>query len=218
METSQIETFSGSYAKYPIRGRKVMKKSFKIKSDELLRLLNADIREFPKYTRQLMNLANQNSQATRPRVVGQMSELIQEFPGKELKAWEEWYQKHHPTAIEEATTKIFDMIGLFEDAIGKITRDIVKEWVKDLVITKTFAGLKFQEAILKYVADKESTTYEMATPQEESQNIDGKIGDRYVSIKPSTYLAKPSIPISIKVDIIYYKKMKSGIEIEYDFK
>ncbi len=40
--------------------------------------------EFPKYTTQLMNLANQNSQGTRPKVVGQMSDLIQEFDGKKI--------------------------------------------------------------------------------------------------------------------------------------
>lgn len=33
--------------------------------------------EFPKYTTQIMNLANQNAQGTRPNVVGQMSELIE---------------------------------------------------------------------------------------------------------------------------------------------
>ena len=31
---------------------------------------------FPKYTTQLMNLANQTAQGTRPKVVGQMSELF----------------------------------------------------------------------------------------------------------------------------------------------
>ena len=37
--------------------------------------------EFPKYTSQLMNWANQNAQGTRPVVVGQMSELFPEFLG-----------------------------------------------------------------------------------------------------------------------------------------
>ena len=33
---------------------------------------------FPKYTTQIINQASQNMQATRPKVVGQMSELIQQ--------------------------------------------------------------------------------------------------------------------------------------------
>lgn len=44
--------------------------------------------EFPKYTTQILNLANQNAQATRPKVVGQMSELIKEFTGRTLEEWE----------------------------------------------------------------------------------------------------------------------------------
>ncbi len=190
----------------------------KIKNDELFRLLNADIPEFPKYTTQLMNLANQNAQGTRPAVVGKMSDLIQEFPGKELAGWEEWYLRSHPTAIEDATNRVFGMIEQFKTAIDKITKEMVRDWIKDLVITKTFAGLKVQEAILKYIAEIEFTTYRTATAQEESQNIDGMIGDRFVSIKPTTWSGMLSSPIEIKIDLIYYEKTKDGLVIKYDFK
>jgi hypothetical protein len=40
---------------------------------------------------QLLNLANQNAQGTRPKIVGQMSELIEQFGGKSLDEWERWY-------------------------------------------------------------------------------------------------------------------------------
>jgi len=39
-------------------------------------------RSFPKYTTQIINIANQNAQGTRPKVVGQMSELIEKCPNK----------------------------------------------------------------------------------------------------------------------------------------
>ena len=45
--------------------------------------------EFPKYTTQIMNLANQNAQGTRPKVVGQMSELIEECPKGTYDQWVE---------------------------------------------------------------------------------------------------------------------------------
>ncbi len=57
----------------------------KLKNAEIQEYVNAPASAFPKYTTQLMNVANQNSQATRPRHVGQLSELIQEFPGQLLK-------------------------------------------------------------------------------------------------------------------------------------
>ena len=47
---------------------------------EELKKINTSIKiEFPKYTTQLMNLANQNAQGTRPKVVGTLSEIFQEY-------------------------------------------------------------------------------------------------------------------------------------------
>jgi hypothetical protein len=50
----------------------------KIPIDDLYAETEADPLDFPKYTTQLLNLANQNAQGTRPRVVGQVSELVGE--------------------------------------------------------------------------------------------------------------------------------------------
>lgn len=55
--------------------------------------------EFPKYTTQVINLVNSNAGGTRPRVVGQMSELIQEFPGQTLNEWVAWYNEQQPEAM-----------------------------------------------------------------------------------------------------------------------
>ncbi|MGM0545952.1 MAG: MjaI family restriction endonuclease [Bacteroidota bacterium] len=56
----------------------------KIKNSDLKKATVSDAPEFPKYTTQLLNLANQNSQATRPRNVGQMTDLIKEFERNSL--------------------------------------------------------------------------------------------------------------------------------------
>ena len=61
----------------------------KIKNQELQEIVAGEIIDFPKYTTQLINLANQNSQGTRPRIVGQMSELVQEFEGGSINEWKE---------------------------------------------------------------------------------------------------------------------------------
>ena len=45
-----------------------------------------------------------------PAVVGQMSDLIQEFKGNKIKDWEEWYIDKHPEAIPIAANKIFEMV------------------------------------------------------------------------------------------------------------
>lgn len=93
-------------------------KRFKIKNAEIYNDLIGDIINYPKYTTQLLNLANQNSQATRPKMVGQMSDLIQEFSGNTAKEWEKWYLEKQPEAIEQASEKIYNMIIELKKAMG----------------------------------------------------------------------------------------------------
>jgi len=190
----------------------------KISNDEVKEYVGAESYDFPKYSSQIMNWANQISQGTRPKVVGQMSDLIQEFPGRSIKEWEEWYLQKKPRAIEDATEKVYEMVENFKEVIQKIDEDMVKDWIRDLVVLKTFTGLKFQEAILKKVSGYLNKKYKFSTPEDESRGIDGYIGDMPVSIKPHTYKAQ-SLTLSEQIDvkIIYYEKKKTGLVIEYDF-
>jgi len=193
-----------------------MKTRIKIKNSEIKELLGSQPTEFPKYSTQIINLANQNAQGTRPAVVGQMSDLIQEFTGKSITDWEKWYLARHPDAIDKATEKISEMVENFRTVIDKIDRNMIEEWVKDLVIIKTFIGLKFQEAILSKTANLLNTSYCLADPSEESKGIDGYIGDLPVSIKPETYKIKKSLQENIIVKFIYYSKVKDGINVDLE--
>ncbi len=186
---------------------------FKIKVDEIRKLMEIENPEFPKYATQIMNLANQNAQATRPKVVGQMSELIKEFTGRTLKEWEEWYMERYPDSIDLATKKILQMIENFRDVINKIDENMIRQWIRDLVIVKTFIGLRFQEAILKKIVEKFNTHYRLSTPEEESRGIDGYIGSIPISLKPVTYRYKKMLAEKIEVDIIFYEKQKDGLKI-----
>jgi len=176
--------------------------------------VNAPTSDFPKYTTQLMNIANQNSQATRPRYVGQLSELIQEFPGRTFEEWGRWYQERYPDAIDDATDRIILMIENFNEAIGKIDRTLVKSWVEDLILVKTFTGLRFQEAILKKLSEIRHCDYRLAEPHEESQGIDGFVGEEAYSIKPSTCDSIPTVAESIEVKMIFYEKKADGVVFE----
>ncbi len=82
-----------------------------------------------------------------------MSELIQQFDGRTLNDWAAWYQERHPDAIAEAIRLIRNKLSDFKRVIDNITDEMIEQWVKDLVLVKTFIGLKFQEAILKKVAE-----------------------------------------------------------------
>ncbi|HII14965.1 MAG TPA: MjaI family restriction endonuclease [Nanoarchaeota archaeon] len=161
-----------------------------------------------------MNLANQNAQGTRSKVVGQLSDLIQKCPYKEYTKWKEWYLAQQPHAIDDATKKVFAMIEELKTAINKIDESMVKKWVADLVLDKTFMGLRFQEVILKRIAKLKGSTYRLANPSEESKGIDGFIGEIPVSIKPESYKTKAMLNEEISVKIIFYEKKKSYFSLD----
>ena len=58
--------------------------------------------------------------------------------------------------------------------------------------------------------------FRLAKTEEEAIGIDGYIDNVPYSIKPDTYKTMSRLSESIEVKIIYYIKIKSGIEIEFD--
>jgi hypothetical protein len=188
----------------------------KISSREIRELLEAPSPEFPKYTTQLINLASGNAGATRPRIVGQMTDLVRMSGKRHLLEWEEWYRRLHPDTMKQATERILAMLEKVRKALSLIDREMVERWVQDLVIVKTFVGLRFHEAILKKLAALGGTSSRLATREEEARGIDGYVGDTPVSIKPRTYDAKRSLPEQLPPTIIFYEKKRDGIVIEFD--
>ena len=187
----------------------------KLSVEEIRKYLDIDTPEFPKYVAPLINLANQYAQGTRPKIVGQMSDLIQEFEGKTLAEWEKWYLNRKPDAIRNATERILQMLKNLKDTINKIDEKTVEQWARDLVIVKTFVGLRFQEAILMKGAKIKGTNYRLSESNEEAKGIDGYIGEIPVSIKPHTYESKAALPEQIAIKIIFYEKVDNGVEVDY---
>ncbi len=190
---------------------------FRIPNKELKEeLTGRSAKSFPKYTSQLLNQANTWAGGTRPAIVGQMTELLKEFTLTQntYEEWRKWYLRRKPEAIAQATTRIRKMLDNISQAIKLIDDELVRAWVDDLVIVKTFAGLRVQQAILSRLAKLNNATYRVATPVEESKGIDGYIGERPVSIKPSTYKQMSRLSESIKIPIVYYEKNKDGIEVD----
>ena len=176
----------------------------KISNADVAKLSNASVYPFPKYTTMLINQINQTAQGTRPKVVGQMSDLIQEFDGK--------------TLIDDATEKIYSQYQKLKEAMNLIDKDLIREWVKDLVYNKTFCGLKVQQAIISFLAHElgKDGKWRLANKTEEAQGIDGFIDGKPVQIKASTYKNEKRLPEIIPVPIVYYEKKKDGLSIEYD--
>lgn len=183
---------------------------------DVIELGKTDIPIFPKYASQIINLANQVSKGTRPNVVGQMSDLIQEFDGKCLNEWIEWYSERYPDNIDTATDMIYDMIEKFRNVIMGIDRDMVNVWVKNLVYDKTYYGLKTQQVVIEHLANKLGKEWRLATREEESKNIDGFIGNKPIQVKSITYKTEKYLNQDIKIPIVFYNKNGMNIELECD--
>ena len=193
---------------------------FKINNEELQELNGVSSPIFPKYTSQLINWANQNAQGTRPRVVGQLSDLFPEYQNYEkeinIETWKSWYLKQYPSAIENATNKIYDQMQNLKEAIKLIDRNMIQAWVEDLVISKTYNGLYVQKAILAKIAEINGTDYRLASSEEEAIGIDGYVGNIAYSIKPDTYKTMGRLSETIDVKMIYYTKTKTGLKIDVE--
>ena len=103
--------------------------------------------------------------------------------------------------------------------MNQIDRNMVRDWVEDLVIDKTAEGLIIQEIILKELAKEFGVNYRNATAEEESKNIDGYLGGQPIQIKSETYLSKKSsVREEIQIPIVYYKKTDKYLYIFYEGK
>ena len=186
----------------------------KILKDNLLNEYSFPEMHFPKYTTQLINLANQTAQATRPNRVGQLSEMFPEFrkntKSPSVEAWELWYRERYPDAIDNASERIFSQIKNLQNAISLIDINMVRTWVNDLVINKTYQGLYFQQVILEFLAGVLCAPWRLSDPTEEAQGIDGYVGTIPLSIKPASYKSMDRLPEDIPYSMIYYRLNNSG--------
>jgi hypothetical protein len=194
-----------------------MVRTIKLTEEEREELVAQIDPDFPTYTTQIMNTTNQNAQGTRPPVVGQMSELVeeykQEYPNGNFEDWKKFYyhEYHGEERIETATERVFEMVVKMREAAEEIDREMVHRWVEDLVLYKTYTGLgKNQEAILKKLSEEYEVEYRQSAPGEESKGIDGYLGDQPVSIKPETYEQKGRLRENIQAPIVYYEEYKTN--------
>ena len=175
---------------------------------------------FPKYSTQIINLANQNAGGTRPRIVGQLSELFPEYLEEttdvSIEHWKKWYLKKYPDAIDTAVERIYCQLENLKNSIVQIDKNMIRIWVEDLIFNKTYNGMYVQKAVLKKISEIENKPYRLASASEEAKNIDGFVGDIPYQIKPETYnIMKREVHETVNCKIVIYRKTSTGYEIEY---
>ncbi len=76
------------------------------------------------------------------------------------------------------------MLKNYVVAIQKIDKPLIDKWVEDLVLYKSYTGIVIQGIALKMIAKQYNKSHRRAAPKEESNGIDGYIGDVPMQIKP----------------------------------
>lgn len=196
----------------------------RISAEERERLVAEEVEEFPfdtpKYTTYLLNPAINLSQSNRPHVVGQMSDIVEEFkqehPEGTFEDWVEYYHEEYggEERLEEATEMAYPMVEKMRAAFEQIDEEMTHDYLRDLVLFKTYEGFDIQEAVLKKLGELYDEEVSHATATDESKGIDGYIGDQPVQVKPNTY--KNSLQESIDVPIVFYDENKSNKAMTVD--
>jgi hypothetical protein len=193
-----------------------MTANFEISDEERERICRGHVEDFPKYTTQILNLANQNAQSTRPRVVGDMNDLIEEFeekhPNGTFEDWKEFYlkEKEGERKLDESSDKLLEMVKRIKDAMEKIEENMAERYIRDLVLYKTYTQIDHPEVIIKRTANQFQLDYEIGG----DTYIDGKIGD--VPVRVVSMQEASGISTADNVARIVYKENKSNNGLEVD--
>ena len=107
-----------------------------------------DCPSYAKYVSPFINMANRYSQATRPKRVGQLTELIRECRPNDCDAWRAWYLHRKPDSIDSAVGMVVAKLELIKEALSGIDEPTVRCWIKELMFEKTYVGLRLERAVL----------------------------------------------------------------------
>jgi len=144
-------------------------------------------REWPKYSTQFLNLAGQNSKCFSANRVGSMKELWLEFGETgvpdTLENWETFYVDRMGTdGLDEASEKLYGMIQKM--GVPWIDEQMCSDYVREVIYNKTHFGMGGEALAIAVAAEYFELPYRFSNAEEESQGIDGWIGEYPVQVKP----------------------------------
>jgi hypothetical protein len=142
----------------------------------------------------ILNQSNMRWGLNKKKSVGPVMKEIRNCSPQNLKDWEEYYYKNvYPKAhLEQLGEKLYNNIKTtVTDEINSITKNDCKEFVKNLVINRTYQGYITEIAVIHKQLEKELGVKITEAPDEWDRlfNVDYyiEIGKRYIGlqIKPT---------------------------------
>ena len=157
------------------------------------------------------------SKATSRKKLGNPALVIEEFDGKAFEDWERFYEQKRPGALDTASREIFSAVEKLQKALALVNEELVRHWVEEAVLKRTYAAWRIQETILKHIAKRQGKPFRQPDDQESEAGIDGFIDERPFSVRPvSHYFKGPPEEQDAQVDVVYFEKVKSGLKVYAD--
>lgn len=194
-----------------------MTQTIKISEEERESFVRDDPPEFPIYTSQILNLANQNAKSTRRSLVGPMTDLVEEFherhPDGTYEDWVDFYLEEYNgnERIRDSTEELLEMLEDMRKAIEQIDEDMAESYIRELLLYKTYQGTSrdIKEVVLKKLSSTYNEDYELS----DESGIDGYISDIPLEI---IHVDKNEKESSKNVATVYVKGYRSSKTLEVD--
>ncbi len=175
-----------------------------------------EVFDFPEFTGELIQLANRKANGTSRKVIGKTAEMIDRFDGRSYKEWEDWYEAERPGAIDQTTDKILETVEKMARVLEKLDRDMIRKWVLESVLKKTYAASRVQEVVLIKIAGIKNEPCRLPDEAEQEAGIDGFIGDQAFRIRPVSHYFKPPVEPSDDCETVYFEKVRGGLKVYYE--
>ena len=153
-------------------------------------------RVWPKYSKQLLNIATQNSKATNDKVIGSMKELWLKIRSSGLRGtlanWTKFYNEEWGAdGLEQAGKRVHGMLQKMQ--VTWISEALCIDYIKELVYNKTCMGLGGEERAIEVAAAHFGLSFRFSDAEEERKGIDGWIGGKPVQVKPHDSVYKAHV-------------------------
>jgi len=171
-------------------------------------------REWPKYSTQLLNVAGQNCKVFDVKKVGSAKETWLEMRSQGIRGtFENWCNFYNSKPfvhnIPAQAQKLYEMIQKMQ--VGGITLEMCEDYIKEVIYNKTHMGMAGEEMAVEAVGQHLGKTVRFSTAEEESQGIDGWVGEIPVQVKPNDSVFKGHVhnhPDRERVLLVTYEAKK----------
>lgn len=152
--------------------------------------------EWEKYQRGFLGILNNaynQSCNTGTKILGDMSEITDEFDGGSYDEFLSYYYNEwdgHSRRVRAVRRMTENLVSRIEAVGGEITERKARRWAKQYIgsmLVNSYRGFLDEERAIELVADEMGSDWRVADSSQESAGVDGYIEQTTVQVKPASH-------------------------------